>query len=92
MIDADIEKLLHRPSDRRLDTLEADIWAGVAERERSVRISRGLFAMQAVVLALTLLGALVAGKYTASAAGPAVDVFSPRMALSASTLLDGSER
>lgn len=89
MIDAEIRRLAAQPPDHVLDELEADIWAGVRERERSARSSRQLLALQALILATALIGGLVAGRYASKAPTSSLDVFSPRMPLSVSTLLVG---
>jgi hypothetical protein len=91
MIDAEIEILAGGPPDRALEALEADIWAGVTEHERLLKVSRRLLLVQVAVLAATLMGALLAGKLAGSAGNAGVDIFSPRMALSVSTLLTESK-
>lgn len=90
MIEADIVKLASQASEEGLEGLEADVWAAVTERERSVRLSRRLLALQGIVLVAALTGALMAGWSAASADRSSLDVFSPHMALSASTLLAGN--
>ena len=90
MIEADIVKLASQATEEGLEGLEADIWAAVAKSERSIRLSRRLLALQGIVLLAALTGAVMAGWSAASADRPSLDVFSPHMALSASTLLAGN--
>jgi hypothetical protein len=92
MIEAEIRKLAEQVPDHPLSTLEEDIWVGVAERELSVRASRTLLLVQAALLTAALIGSFAVGQYWGSShqAGN-LDVFSPRMALSASRLLVGDQ-
>jgi hypothetical protein len=91
MIDTDLKELSGAPPDRPLEGLEAQIWAGVAAREEAMRIRRRLVALQCGLVVAALVGSLIAGQYWHRAQhGGSLDVFSPRMPLSASTLLVGN--
>lgn len=93
MIDREIQSLAEQAPDRALGTLEADIWAGVAERQRYERSAKRLLAVQVAVLAGVLIGSLAAGQYLGSSRATTIlNVFSPHMALTASTLLVGDHR
>src|ERR1019366_10321668 len=93
MIEREIQSLAERAPDHALSTLEADIWAGVAERERSMRTAKRLLAVQAAVLAGVLIGSLAAGQYWGSWHAPtSLDVFYPHVALRRSALLVGDAR
>lgn len=93
MIDREIQSLAEQTPDHALSTLEADIWAGVAKRERSMRAAKKLLVVQAALLAGVLIGSLAAGRYLGSShATTSLNVFSPHMALSASALLVGDQR
>ena len=89
MLDTDIQRLADRSPDAELDGLEAHVWAGVEARERTARVSRRFLALLVLVLAAALGGSLLAGRSAVSASRSGLDVFSPRMALSASALLAG---
>ncbi len=91
MIDTDLRQLAEEPPDHALEGLEVEIWAGVAGREEARRITRRLVAIQCLVLAAALIGSLMAGQYWRGAQQRgSLDVFSPRVPLSASTLLVGN--
>ena len=93
MIETEIESLAEQAPDHALGTLQADIWVGVAERERSLRTAKKLLTVQAAVLACVLIGSLATGQYLGSSRHTSnLDVFSPRNALSASMLLVGERR
>jgi len=93
MIETEIQSLAEQMPDHALGTLEADIWAGVAERERSMRTAKKLLAVQAAVLTAVLIGSLATGQYVGSSRHTSnLDVFSPHMALSAATLLVREQR
>jgi hypothetical protein len=91
VLEIDLQKLADQLPDHRLENLHADIWAGVAVRERARSLSRRLMASQALVLVCALIGSVAAGMHW-SAVGPADDlgVFSPHSPWAASTRLDGS--
>lgn len=88
MIESELERLLAQPPDHPLDALQADIWAGVAELERRVRLSRRLLTLQAAVLIAVMTASLLAGAHyrQTRTRGP-LDIFSPHMALSVATRL-----
>lgn len=91
MIDDDIHALCAREPDRALEQFEADVWVGVARREQSIRLMRRVVAVQAIVLAASLIGSLLAGWYSGgSTRAGDLDVFSPRMNLTASARLIGN--
>lgn len=93
MIGPLLEQLAHAMPDRSLDRLEADIWSGIAARERARRITRIVLASQGVVLAVALLGSLVAGqRWAAASALQADNPFSPQWTLAASTRLLGTPK
>jgi hypothetical protein len=71
--------------------LEADIWAGVDARIKASRVFRVVISCQAAVLAMALLGNVVAGTRAAMAdyPSPGLGVFSTRADLSPSTRLIG---
>ncbi len=89
MNDHDLLKLIERPPDHALDTLEQEIWLRVAERQQSLRVARRLLALQSVVLAAALVGSFLAGQHYShrGSSEPSLEVFSPYMPLSVSTLL-----
>lgn len=88
MIEFDLRQLLERGVDRSLATLEADVWAGVAAQAKAQRVFRAVFAIQVALLAVVVLGSGLVGRHLATADDPtALDVFSSRPALAASTLL-----
>ena len=90
MFEDDLNRLLSRGPDRRLETLESDVWAGVSVQERSKQWGRRLLALQALVLAVALIGSVLAGQHwRTSHHGTPLDVFSPQLPLGASTLLTG---
>ena len=70
MIENDIRKLDDRVLTCLLDSLEADIWAGVATRTDANRRARLLYSCQTVVLALGLIGSVAAGTLAASSDSP----------------------
>jgi hypothetical protein len=91
MTDVELRKLADEPPDHTLEGLEAQIWAGVARHQEVRRIERRLLAVQCLVLVAALIGSLVAGHHwRAVEHGGSLDVFSPRMPLTASTLLVGN--
>ena len=61
MIEGNLRDLTGRPPDRSLDTLEADIWAGVAARQEANRTARLVLSCQALVVAAALILSLIAG-------------------------------
>jgi hypothetical protein len=91
MIDDDLKQLAEQPPDHALDALEADIWQGVTVREQSLRTTRRLVVLQAIVLAVAVVFSFLAGQQWRSAhQARTLDAFSPQMPLSASTLLAGN--
>lgn len=92
MIDADIRNLLERGPDRALDQLESEVWAEVVQRQREQARTRRLLAVQGVVLAAVLTGSVLAGRVLGGRDDTGLDVFSPRMSLSAANLLIGGAR
>ncbi|HTT05638.1 MAG TPA: hypothetical protein VMF64_10140 [Steroidobacteraceae bacterium] len=90
MTESELQQLLAQPPDRSLDALPADIWAGVSQRQRQVRLSRRLLALQSVLLIAVVTASLLEGlHYRQVHGGDVLDIFSPRMALSVSTRLAG---
>ena len=61
MIENDIWQLDQRPLDRSLDTLEADIWRGVAARAQRRQVAGKLVSVQWVVMFVALFGSVAAG-------------------------------
>lgn len=68
MIDEDIRTLQEQPSDKALDRLEADVWAGVTAHRLARRTSRIIASCQVGVMVVTLAGAAAAGAATAASA------------------------
>ena len=66
MIDNDISSLAEQPTDRSLDHLEADIWAGVAAQTVARQTGRIIASCQAGVMIVALVGAAAAGATTAT--------------------------
>ncbi len=66
MIDDDLTKLANGPTDKPLDHLEADVWAGVAARRMARRTGRIIASCQAAVMLVALVGAAAAGASTAA--------------------------
>ena len=90
MFDDDLDRLLSRGPDRTLDRLEREVWERAAAQEQAARWGRRLLALQAVLLLVVLIGSAVAGQHWRDRRhSTTLDVFSPEMPLSASTLLDG---
>jgi hypothetical protein len=90
MRESDLRQLLEQGADRTLVTLEADIWAGIAAQAQAHRVFKRVFAAQVVVLAVAVLGSNVIGRHLiAAGSSTQLDIFSPRPALAASTLLLG---
>jgi hypothetical protein len=91
MIDTDLSKLAEAPPDHALEELEARIWVGVARRQAQGRIERRLLALQGLVLVVALIGSMIAGQHQrALEQAGSLDIFSPHMPLTASTLLVGN--
>ena len=61
MIEDDIHQLDQRPLDRSLESLEADIWRGVAARALKRQAGRKVVSFQCVVMICALFGSVVAG-------------------------------
>ena len=92
MIDTELKQLAAEPPDHPLEALEAEIWGRVRAREQSLRASRRLLALQALILAAGLIASILAGQHShRMRRAEALDVFSPQMPWSASTLLAGSQ-
>jgi hypothetical protein len=82
MIDEELQALIERASDRRLQGLEADIWARLGHQERATQASRRLLWLQAVLLLFSLAGSLFVGRELARQRAPdSLAVFSERLAL-----------
>ncbi len=93
MLETELQKLADQLPDRRLDNLNADIWACVAARERASALSKRLVASQALILVCALVGSVAAGMHWSSpGAADDLGVFSPHSPWAASTRLDGSPR
>lgn len=91
MIDMDLKTLAEQPPDHSLDQLEMEIWPEVDRQQRAQRATHRLLALQAVVLIVAAVGSLVAGEHQARGVrGGSLEVFSPQMPLSVSTLLMGN--
>lgn len=85
---SDLERLLRQEPDRSLASLEADLWSRLAQHTHARRVFRGVYALQAAVLAAALVGSTIAGLRSAPASRQGeLNVFSPRPVLAASTLL-----
>ena len=87
MIEQDIRDLERRVPDRRLEGLEADIWARLAVQEQARRRAVRLLALQVVLLGVALGASTLAGYRARPSNSPELSVFSTRMPLNASTLL-----
>ena len=87
MIEQDIRDLERRVPDRRLDGLEADIWARLAVQEQARRRAVRLLALQVVLLGVALGASTLAGYRARQSDSSELSVFSARMPLNASTLL-----
>ena len=88
----DLHRLLEEEPDRSLAELEADVWAALTRYTHARRVFSAVFATQAAVLAVAIVGSAVAGFHSAPANRPTrLSVFSPRPALAASTLLTHRE-
>lgn len=85
---SDLQRLLAQEPDRSLSSLEADLWSRLAQHTYERRVFKGVFALQAAVLAAALVGSALAGLHSAPASPQGeLNVFSPRPVLAASTLL-----
>ena len=93
MAQSDLQRLLEEGPDRSLDSLEADIWAGVEQHMHARHVYRTVFAAQAVVVAAALIGSAVVGFHSSPVSRPsgALDIFSPQSRLAVSTLLAGEK-
>jgi hypothetical protein len=92
MNEDDIRSLAGQEPDRSLDTLEADVWAGVAARQAADRISRLVLSCQAFVVAAALVSSLIAGSQIGHALAKETgqqSSFANGMELAPSTLLLG---
>jgi hypothetical protein len=69
MFENDIRELDERALDHSLDQLEADIWRGVAARNRQRQTARRVTSFQGCVMALGLLGSVAAGISLARSGG-----------------------
>lgn len=74
MIDADIVKLSERDPGAKLEGLEAQIWARVAERATARKSIRTVAVYQMAVMAFAMIGSISVGLVLASGA------FSPQVA------------
>lgn len=93
MIEADIRRLNRRGADHVLDTLESDIWARLAARERAKSGAARLGALQVVLLGAIFGISILAGHYygARSHGSPELSVFSTETPLFASTILIGGK-
>jgi hypothetical protein len=92
MIDTELTQLAEEPPDHTLEGLEAQIWPEVARRQERGRIERRLLALQGLVLIAALIGSMMAGQHLrAGEQAGTLDIFSPGMPLTASTLLEGKQ-
>jgi hypothetical protein len=93
MVEKNIEELDRRAAQNSLDGLEADIWAGVAERGRETKISRALLTLQGAMLVFALISSVAVGHLAGASrrATSELAVFSGRLDVAPSTLLDGSK-
>ena len=90
MIDNDILTLIEQSSDKSLDRLETDIWAGVAAQKLARRTGRIIASCQVGVMIVVLIGAAAAGATTVAYAGShKVPIASAGSELAPSTLLLG---
>lgn len=93
MLKTDLDQLAGTPPDHSLESLEADVWRGVARRQDDRRAFRGAFALQVVILGVALAGGTWVGSHqTPEREVAGLNVFSPYSPLAASTLLIGGQR
>lgn len=92
MNEDDIRSLTEQKPDQSLDTLEADVWAGVTARQEADRISRLVLSCQALVIAAALVSSVVVGNQIGHALAKEAgqkNSFANGMELAPSTLLLG---
>ena len=69
MIDHDLRQLNAQPADHDLGQLEADIWAGFAQRSRHRAVTRLRVSLQSAVMALSLFASIAIGIHATREAG-----------------------
>jgi hypothetical protein len=92
MPESDFRLLNERALDRRLDSLESDVWAGIEARAKQTRARNTVFLWQSGAVAIALISAVALGNVAAKASvreSGALDAFSPLTGLVPSTLLLG---
>ena len=94
MIDDDLRQLNAQPADRDLGRLEADIWAGLAQRSRHRAVTRGRVLLQSAVMALSLFVSIAIGVHATREEGAShvVAVVASGLDLAPSSLLLGGAR
>lgn len=93
MLNTDLDQLAGAPPDCSLESLETDVWRGVARRLDERRAFKGAVALQIVIMGVALAGGTWVGSHRIpdqEIAG--LNVFSPYSPLAASTLLIGGQR
>lgn len=72
MLEEQLKRLGESAPDRSLETLEADVWRGVALRRHETALARRVISLQGGLLLLAIVGSAAAGiKSVESARAPA---------------------
>ncbi len=93
MIDDDLRQLNDRPLERSLQSLESEVWSGLARRAEQRAVARGRLSVQGAVMGLALVVSIAMGlRATRQAEHPAGPVMAFGLELTPSSLLLGSAR
>jgi hypothetical protein len=94
MIDDDLRRLNERALDHSLDTLESDIWSGLALRVQHRVVARRRASLQGAVMALSLIISIGVGIHATRSAGATRGraVLALGLELAPSSLLLGNPR
>ncbi len=87
MIDQDFKELDTQAPDHGLDGLEADVWKGIASRNRERATARRLVSLQALLVLFVLIGSAAVGVTVATPAQASRPTLMPGTELMPSSLL-----